>query len=179
MPAPKMTAKLRLYAQTATFAALIAVLSQIAVPIGQIPLSLGLVGVFLATGTLPDLWGMVAVAVYVTLGCLGVPVFYGFNSVSALVGPTGGFVVGYVACAAVVGAVKMATNGGGVKLATAMAVGLVACYSLGVAWFCLYADVSPVTAICSAVLPYVPFDVAKIAVSCVLVKRLKTALKFD
>lgn len=50
--------------------------------------------------------GMSSVLAYLTLGCLGAPVFAGFESLSALWGPTSGYLIGFAAAAAILGRLR-------------------------------------------------------------------------
>ena len=88
------------------FAALMAICSLISIPLGftPVPVNLATLGVFLAGGLLGKKYGTISIAVYVLLGAVGVPVFAGFRGgLSVLVGPTGGYIIGYVAAAFLVG----------------------------------------------------------------------------
>ena len=50
--------------------------------------------------------GMMAVGTYLAAGLLGAPVFSGFTAMSALWGPTSGYLIGFLASAAVVGTIR-------------------------------------------------------------------------
>ena len=78
----------------ALFAALTAILSQIAIPIGPVPINLATLAVFIAGGLMGPVWGAVSMIVYVALGAVGVPVFAMFTGgISIIVGPTGGYII--------------------------------------------------------------------------------------
>ena len=88
------------------FAALMAICSFISIPLGftPVPVNLGTLGVFLTGGVLGRKYGTVSMTVYVLLGAVGVPVFAGFRGgLSVLVGPTGGYIIGYIAAAFLIG----------------------------------------------------------------------------
>lgn len=69
-------------------------------------------------------WARQAQAVFLLIGAVGVPVFAGFRGgVQALVGPTGGYLVGYVAAAFVTGVIVKRLGTGPLKIALACAVG--------------------------------------------------------
>ncbi len=107
-------------AKTAMFTAVIAVLSQIAVPLGftPVPVSLGTLGIFLAAGLLKFPYGIVSVSVYILLGAVGLPVFANFGSgIGTLAGPTGGFILGYLIAAIIIGLILNLNKG---KFATAV-----------------------------------------------------------
>lgn len=93
--------KTRDMALIAAFAAVITVCAWISVP-AAVPFTLQTFAVFLAVGLLGGKRGTIAVAVYILLGAVGVPVFSGFNGgLGALLGITGGYILGFLAAAAV------------------------------------------------------------------------------
>ena len=88
------------------FAAITAVCSFISIPLGftPVPVNLATLAVFLAGGLLGKKYGTIALAVYTLLGAVGIPVFAGFRGgLSVLAGPTGGYIIGYIAAAFLVG----------------------------------------------------------------------------
>ena len=90
------------------FAALMAICSYITIPLPftPVPINLGTLGVFLAGGILGRKYGSVCVAVYILMGAVGIPVFSGFQGgLNVLVGPTGGYIIGYLAAAFTIGAI--------------------------------------------------------------------------
>ena len=90
----KMSAKDMAF--TGMFAAVIAVLSQIAIPLPSgVPVTLQTFAVALAGYTLGMKLGGLSAIVYVLIGAVGVPVFSGFKGgLGSLTGPTGGFIWG-------------------------------------------------------------------------------------
>ena len=86
-------------------AALTCVLAPISIPIGTVPISLATFAVMLSAAVLGPKLGVISQAVYLLLGCIGVPVFAGFSAgVNCIVGPTGGYLMGYLVLALVEGA---------------------------------------------------------------------------
>lgn len=83
---------------TGMFAAVIAVLSQVAFPLPSgVPVTLQTFAVALAGYTLGMKFGTVSTAVYVLIGAVGVPVFANFKGgLASLTGPTGGFIWGFI-----------------------------------------------------------------------------------
>lgn len=82
---------------SALFAALIAVSAVVAVPLGEVPFTLQTLMVALAALVLPPAAAAGAVGTYVLAGAVGLPVFAGGKAgLAVLVGPTGGFLVGFV-----------------------------------------------------------------------------------
>ena len=174
----------------ALFAAIIAVCAWISVPVGDIPVTLQTMGVCLAAAFLGLKRGTAAVAVYILLGLCGVPVFAGFTGGAAkLLMPTGGYIVGFIFTALVVGGVsdavgeriKSAWARAGI-LAAAMAVGVAVCYAFGTAWFMILynrADrsVTLAGALMMFVVPYLLPDLVKIIAASLLVSRLKKYMR--
>ena len=70
------------------------------IPVGPIPLSLATFAVYLAGSVLGRKKGTIAVALYLVIGVIGVPVFSGFSGgFQKLAGVTGGYLIGYLPCA--------------------------------------------------------------------------------
>lgn len=87
-------------AYIALMVALMAICAWITLPIGPVPFTMQTFAVFAALGLLGGRRGTLAVVVYLLLGAVGLPVFSGFNSgLSALLGPTGGYLVGFLVSA--------------------------------------------------------------------------------
>lgn len=157
----------------AAFAALTAVLAQFSIPIGPVPICLATFGVYLAGGILGAFGGTVSQVVYLLLGAVGLPVFAGFSGgVSALAGPTGGYLVGYVVCAWIIGVFSGRFGKKILPLAAAMILGTAACYFLGTAWFMFVTKRGLAESLVLCVLPFLPGDAAKIILAVALVPRL-------
>lgn len=87
------------------FATITAILAQIAVPLpGGVPLTLQTFAVSLAGILLGSKKGFISILVYVLMGAIGLPVFSGFSAgISAILGPTGGFILSFPIMAFIVG----------------------------------------------------------------------------
>lgn len=168
------------------FAAVIAVCSQIQLPIGAVPFTLQTMGVFIAAGLLGAKRGTFSVGIYILIGAVGVPVFAGFSGgVGIITGPTGGYIIGFLLTAFVTG---LASDLGGRKiwiLIFGMIAGLLLCYLFGTAWFIMVSNAGGgnmdiPTALGYCVIPFLIPDAVKIAVSVVVVNRLwKTLNRAD
>lgn len=83
--------------QCAIFAALLCIVSPISIKIGTIPLTLWMFGVMLCGVVLPWRQSLLSVVLFLLLSLCGLPVFSGGNSgLTALVGPTGGYIWAYL-----------------------------------------------------------------------------------
>ena len=115
----------------------------------------------------------------VLLGAVGAPVFSGFNGgAGALVGTTGGYILGFLLCALTMWAVEAALGKSLWALGLGMVLGLIVCYVFGTAWFMvLYTRASgPVslgTVLGWCVIPFIGPDLIKIAVALALSGRLR------
>ncbi len=169
-------------ALSALFAALIAVCSWISVP-SAVPFTLQTFGVFMAAGLLGGKRGTVSVLIYILLGATGIPVFSGFKGgAGVLAGSTGGYIVGFLFTAIIMWLFEAKARNRKYTLPISMAVGLLACYAFGTAWFMLvYArtsgSVGLVTALTWCVFPFILPDAAKITLACFLIRRIKSVVR--
>ena len=172
---PKRSKRLRHCLYSAVFAALTAVMAQIALPFGQIPVSLATFAVLCSAALLPGMWGTASMLVYIAMGVCGLPVFSGFRSFTALAGPTGGYIAGYVLCAATVGLVRILCGKriSALYLALGMVAGTLLLYITGTVWFCVYSGCTVGAALGVAVMPYVPFDALKIVAATFASQRIR------
>lgn len=162
----------------ALFAALIAVLAQLSLPIGPVPISLATFGIMLCGLLLGWKYGAVAVGVYILLGLVGVPVFAGFRSGAAtLAGATGGYIVGYLPCAMISGLSIHALQKDYLGRCLLMEIGTVVCYALGTAWFMHVTGNTWWASMGICVAPFLPGDAAKILLAAFLAPRLRKAVR--
>lgn len=162
----------------ALFAALSAVLSQLSIPIGLVPIALTHVSIFLAAGLLGAKYGAVSQAVFVVLGAAGVPVFTGFRGgMDIIVGPRGGFIIGYILCAFIVGLLIRVLGRKLIMLFIAMYAGWIVTYLCGISWFMYVQKVGLIDALTACLLPFLLGDVLKTILSAVLINRLYPILK--
>ena len=163
--------KIRDMAICGLFAALLAICAWLSIPVGDSVISLQTFGVFLVLGLLGGKRGCITIVTYLLLGAVGLPVFSGFRGgFGALLGPTGGYLIGFLAMGLVYWAVP--------KKLPAMLVGLFTCYLFGTLWyygFYLHSGNSGnlFVVFCICVLPYILPDLLKLGLAWVLTKRLK------
>ncbi|MBR3356451.1 MAG: biotin transporter BioY [Solobacterium sp.] len=169
--------------ETALMAAVIAVLSPLAVPLaGQVPISLATLAVMLAGIVLKEKYGTLAVVIYIVLGMIGMPVFAGWSSGASVVfGMTGGYIIGYLPLAWITGraaaAAAKCTPYSYTKLITGALLGTLVLYVLGTVWFMAYTGMGPAASLSACVLPFLPGDALKIAAAALLAPRLEKIRK--
>lgn len=162
----------------ALFTALIAIFSQLQLPIGPVPVSLATLGVMLCGLLLGWRFGALAVGAYILLGAVGVPVFAGFQGgVGRLVGPTGGYIVGYLFYAMLSGLNLPRLQERFFGRCILLLLGTAVCYGLGTLWFMHMSGRTLSESLSLCVIPFLPGDAAKIALASFLTPRLRKALK--
>lgn len=165
-------------------AAIIAVCSQIAIPFA-VPFTLQTFAVCTTAGLFGAKRGTISVLIYILLGAAGVPVFSGFRGgISALLGVTGGYIIGFIFTALIIGTVSDKFNRKPLPLVISMIFGLAVCYIFGTIWFMsMYAKntgtigISAVLSMC--VIPFIIPDIIKIACAAFLCGRVGKHLKLQ
>ena len=162
----------------ALLTALTAVCSQIQIPLPMVPINLALFAVHLAGALLGAKWGALSMTAYALLGVVGAPVFAGFSSGPAvLFGKTGGYILGYILCALLVGLISRRIGYTARGLVIAMVAGVAACYVFGTIWFMVITGMSLQLSLTYCVLPFLPGDAVKIALATLLALRLRKPLQ--
>ena len=155
----------------------IIICSGISVPY-VVPFTLQTFAVFLTLTILGGGWGTASISVYVLLALVGVPVLSGFKGgFGALIGPTGGYVFGFILSGLVYFIITIKNKGVLIRF-IACIVALVFCYAIGTIWFCfVYTKDASLNGFLSAltvcVVPYIGFDLIKIVSAVFIGDRLK------
>ena len=150
----------------ALFAALLCICSPISIPIGPIPISLATLAVYFIGAVLGCVDGTIAVAVYLLLGAVGLPVFSNFEGgIQKLIGVTGGYLIGYLPCVAIVGLAADKFRAKRWLIVPAMIVGTALLYALGTVWFMITTHRTLAESMTLCVVPFLPGDALKIAVA--------------
>lgn len=172
-------------ANIAVFAGLIVALTVApAVNLGftPVPITLQTLAVTLTAAILGPRRGALAVAVYCALIAVGLPV--GANhkgGISVFTGPTGGFLIGFIAAAFVIGVVvrllTRRTEAGMLwKVFVASVVSLPVTYAFGLVWFQHVTGMAWAKAFKAACYTFIPGDLIKAAVAAVIVAAVARAL---
>ena len=166
----------------------------ITVPFGPIPFTLQTLAVMFVLFALKPKEALTSIAVYLILGALGLPVFSSFRGgIAALVGPTGGFIVGFLIAGAVALAVGCLIKGKGIFssdqsksiLGNSITVGTLALnLVMGVvfllvlwAWLSYMGNLSAEAAFVMAVAPFVPIDAIKMFAAVLLAQAVSKVIK--
>lgn len=173
-------------------AALITVCSWISIPLGPVPFTLQTLGILAVMLTTGGRRGTISILVYLALGVCGIPVFAGFKGgVTAFLGPTGGFLIGFVFAALVYWLFeklifkKLMTST--IKTLVFGLIGFlifeVVMYIIGVIWFMtVYAaqtgPVGLVTVMGWCVFPFIIPDLVKMVIAAIIGERASKLTKF-
>lgn len=153
-------------------AALTALSAQVAftVPWTPVPYTLQTGAVLLVGTALGMRRGALSMLLYVLVGTAGLGVFAeGDGGASHLIGATGGYLIGFIAAAAVVG--RLAEAGWDrtfLRAAGLMTIGTLVVYAIGVPVLAIVAELPPATAIEVGALVFLPSDLAKVALAALL-----------
>jgi biotin transport system substrate-specific component len=152
-------------------AALTAIAAQVAftVPWTPVPYTLQTAAVLLVGTALGAGRGALSMVLYVLAGAIGLPVYAdGDAGLARLVGFTGGYLVGFIVAAALVGRLAEQRWDRSIpRAAGLMLVGTFVIYALGVPVLAMVADMPVASAIEAGALVFVPWDLAKIALAAV------------
>ena len=153
-------------AVTALMAAVLCVIGPLSVPIGAIPIWL-----------LGPKFGTLSVAIYLALGAVGMPVFSGYGGgLAKLAGPTGGYLIGYLAMALIGGLFVEKSKGNPVVSGIGLVLGVAVSYVFGTAWFVFQMGCELSYALAVCVYPFIAFDLAKVIIACVVGALLRKRL---
>lgn len=158
--------------------ALTYVCTLITVPVFAVPFTMQTFAVWFCVFYLGGARGLFTILIYLCIGALGVPVFSGMRGgIGVLLGPTGGYLIGFLFCALVF----LAFGRHGATLAAKIAAALfgqLLLYAFGTAWF-MAVNGTPIEpgAILSVlgvcVFPFLLPDAAKAALAILLAMKLK------
>lgn len=167
-------------ARAAVFAALTGAFAYVSFPhpLSTVPITLQVLGVFLAGIFLGPVWGAGSMAVYVVAGALGAPVYaFGASGLGVLLGKYGGYLLSYPVAAGLLGIVVHGTDGlrdpravSMVRLGIGMVAAVVVIYAVGVVGLSIAGDVGLVEATMLGAVAFVPAEVLKMAAALGIVR---------
>jgi len=144
---------------------LIALTAQIEVPMWPVPMTGQTFAILLIGALLGKQRGVASVLAYLAQGAMGLPVFAGgMAGIGRLLGPTGGYLFGFVVVVYLVG--WLSERGWDRRLATAalaMLVGNVVLYAFGLTWLATFVGWN--AAVKAGLFPFIVGDLAKIALA--------------
>jgi biotin transport system substrate-specific component len=153
----------------------------IIIPLPPVPITLQTLFVGLAGALLGARLGALSQVIYLLIGIIGLPVFNGGKAgLGVLLGPTGGYLIGFVAGAWVIGAlVNLKKSPGFAWTVAALVAGTLVVYLLGVAQLCVVAKLSLNKAIAVGVLPFLIGDLVKILATAFVVQKIRPRFRLQ
>ncbi len=129
-------------------------------PFSPVPVSLCTLAISLCSYLLGSKCAIMSVLVYLCMGFLGIPVFAGFTAgPGRLLGPTGGYLIGYPVLALVCG---QSHNKGRLRLVLLNLLGTCICYFIGTLWLAFQSNLSLSAACITGIVPFLPGDLIKL-----------------
>ena len=148
---------------------LISLSAQVSIPVpgSPVPVTGQTFGVLLAAGALGFRRGFASTVLYLAIGMIGLPVFAGGGSgVGIVLGASGGYLVGFVVAAVVVGGLaEMGWDRNLLGSVGAMLIGSVLIYVVGLPWLAFVAHLDAATALQEGLYPFLVGDVLKLALA--------------
>ena len=167
----KNTNTIKRITKNAIMLAMLCVIGMFSLPLGDnIKVSLQLLMVFIIGLTITTFYdGIIITGLYLLLGLVA-PIYAGF---SVGVTPTFGFVISFVVITPIIYFLnKLPINNDFLRMSIACIVALIICYLIGALFLALYLHLDIQKALLIAVVPYVPFDIAKIVIAVLVVSIL-------
>jgi biotin transport system substrate-specific component len=169
--------KLRWMVLASLMAALTAVGAYILVPIGPIPIVLSTLFVLLSGLLLGSRWGLVSMALYLLVGAIGMPVFSGGRGgLAHFLGPTGGYLFGYVIASWLTGLIAERSRGILILEILGVLIGSLAIYSLGIPWLKVVSQMSWTKTFMVGMVPFLIGDGVKASVAIILARAVRPVL---
>ena len=165
----RMHARVRHIALVAIGVLLIAIGAKISIqlPDNPVPITGQTFGVLVAGGALGFRRGIAAAGIYVLLGVVGLPFFaFGDAGIQILWGARGGYLIGFIVAAAIVGRLaELGWDRNILGAVGAMLIANAAIYIIGVPWLAVTAGYGPEEAIQKGFLAFVVGDAIKLALA--------------
>ena len=177
MAADKTSIKGLVYA--ALFGSLTAAGALIVIPLPPVPITAQTFFLNVSAVLLGGQLGALSQFIYVMLGVVGIPVFAGGTAgLGVIFGPTGGYLLGFIVAAFVIGMVNRMKNSAGIFWNIfSMLIGMLIIYLLGSLQLSLVAKMSFQKALTIGVLPFILGDIIKVLLAAIISTRLQGRIK--
>ena len=162
----------------ALMTAVLCILAPISIPvfISPVPISLGVLAIYLTAYVLSPLDATISVIIFILLGTFGLPVFSGYSGgLSKLVGPTGGYIIGFL-FTVYISSLFIHMKKGIIFDVIGMITGLALCYILGTIWFSYQQGKGFIASLLLCVVPFLIGDAIKMIVAVILGTQINKRL---
>lgn len=146
----------------ALFVAITGILAQVSIPVPPVPFTGQTLAVGLTATIIGSRLGTFSMLGYLAVGAAGVPIFASFNGgMGVLVGPTGGFIIGFIAAAFLTGIILEKTKFTIPVAIFANIIGMIVTLSIGWIQLKYVAGLSWPAALAAGVTPFIPLGILK------------------
>jgi biotin transport system substrate-specific component len=163
----RLNSRVRHILLIATGALFIYMTARLAIPRDPVPWTGQTFGILVVGGALGARRGFASVALYVLLGLVGLPFFAeGKGGTAVLLGPTGGYLIGFLLAGTVVG--RLAELGWDRRIGGALAmmlIGTFVIYAFGLPWLSYSRHLSTADTLAGGLVPFIAWDAAKLVIA--------------
>lgn len=167
--------RLQLLILSSIFTAIIGILAQITIPFPLVPITGQTLAIGLAATILGARYGTISTILYIAIGAIGIPIFANMQGgLGAIVGPTGGYLIGFIPTAYFIGWYIAKTKLTFTHAMIANLIGMIITLTFGTLWLKVAASLSWSVAMSTGVLPFLIGGVIKAVLASyigVLVKK--------
>lgn len=162
----------------ALLAAVLCIMAPLSLPIGPVPVSLTNLALYFFVIIVGTRRTSIAFIIYCLLGMAGLPVFSGFSGgLGKLVGPTGGYIIGFLPMVIVMGLYIEKHRRNYVMNIIVMEASTWIPYLLGTAWLAFSAGMTFSEALAAGVIPFIVEDLIKMVLAALVAPQIYTSLK--
>jgi len=178
----KVKIRIRFCTLCAVCCAVIVLLAAICIP-SVPPFTLQSLAVFTVTGIFGTSVGMTSYLLYLFIGAIGLPVFAGLSAgVGVLLGPSGGYLFGFIISIAATGSILNKLGKGYRALILAYGIGYIVLYASSSLFYCTvwlrsYSLSGLISSFTACVVPFILVDTAKLILSAYITRRLDGRIK--
>ncbi len=154
--------RLRMLILTALCTAIICILAQITIPLPLVPITGQTLAIGIVATILGSKYGTLASLLYLILGAVGIPVFSGFSGgLGVIVGPTGGFIFGFIPTAFIIGYYLEKTSFTVINAIIANIIGMLVTLTIGTVYLKIVANLTWTAAFLGGFAPFIIVGVVK------------------
>ncbi|MDR3593624.1 biotin transporter BioY [Clostridium sp.] len=159
-------------------AALMVIFSQLSIPLPftAVPITLQIFGLVIISVIIGAKLGTLSIIVFDVLGAIGLPVFANFNGgLHVIIGPTGGYIIGFIIIAFLIGYASEKQNK--ILLFIASYMGLIFQLLLGTLQLKIVTGMNMQSALIAGFYPFVIKDLIMVTIAIVIGLRVKKGVK--
>lgn len=149
----------------------------IPLPFSPVPISFTNLVLYFSVFILGRKFSTISYIVYLLIGLAGLPVFSGFSGgPTKVAGPTGGYLIGFLFLTWIAGFFVEHFKGKLIFAVAGMVLGTIVCYIFGTIWLSMQLNIGFVAGLGVGVFPYIPGDLVKIIMACVIAPKIRGAV---